>query len=339
MGFGQLKDTFIIAEIGGNHEGDLDYAIRLTELAAEAGADAVKFQSYSPEGMVSKVEDPARYEHFGKFSLEVEEYIELAKLCKSLDVEFMSSIWDADYLEALDPYINFHKVGSGDLTNYPLLKKILARKKPVILSTAMADLQEIKATVDFALSVQPDCIGLGNLALLHCVAMYGEPLDEYANLRAIGTLGDEFPEIPIGYSDHTLGFHAASIAVGMGAKILELHFTDDKTRAFRDHHLSVDKDEMMSLVKSIKRTEELLGTQIIEPVSGIETKERIVEFRRACYFTEDMSPGQVITEENLTTLRPNRGIDARNYFDLIGKKLLRPVAAFHALSNDDIDDL
>ena len=125
-----LDKTLLIAEIGGNHEGNLDYAKRLLVQAADAGADAVKFQSYSPDGMVSPFEDPDRHEHFKKFSLQVSEYIELSNLAVELGVMFMSSIWDTYYLRALNPHISIHKIGSGDLTNYPIIKEIIKCDKP-----------------------------------------------------------------------------------------------------------------------------------------------------------------------------------------------------------------
>tara|TARA_B100000780_G_C21072831_1_gene431775 strand:+ start:192 stop:1208 length:1017 start_codon:yes stop_codon:yes gene_type:complete len=332
----KFKEPFIIAEIGGNHEGDINYAKKLLIDAAKSGANAVKFQSYFPDKIVSKIENKERHEHFAKFVLSIDQYVELAKLAEQNNILFMSSIWDEDTLKELNPYIDIHKIGSGDLTNYPLIKAIIKTKKPFIFSTAMANMDEINDTVNYINKLDPDYITSGKLAILQCVAMYGKPKNEYANLNVIRELEDKFPGIIIGYSDHTEGNYAANIAVALGARILEIHFTDDKTRKFRDHQLSVTKDELVELKKNIHKTISLLGSRSKTPVKDIESSERIWEFRRACFLKVDCKKGDTITYDNLTTLRPCAGIDAREYDSLIGKKLLVDKSAFHALSWDDI---
>lgn len=337
MKFSDLQKTFVIAEIGGNHEGSIEYAKKLLHSAARTGVDAVKFQSYSADGMVSRIEDPERHKHFGRFSLPIQDYIELSDLATELGVRFMSSVWDSYYLNALNPYIEIHKVGSGDLTNYPLIKEIVQLNKPLIISTAMATMEEVQETINFIDQISPNFIKTGNLAVLQCVAMYGDPDDHYAHLNVIKSYIENFPEITVGYSDHTLGSHACNIAVSLGAKILEVHFTDDKNREFRDHHISVDESELKELITSISRTEKMMGVYQKEPIHSIETEQRINEFRRACYFIKDMEKDEVISIENLTTLRPNKGVDARKYFDLIGKKVLRDIKAGHSFSEEDIE--
>lgn len=333
----KFKEPFIIAEIGGNHEGNINYAKKLLIDAAKSGANAVKFQTYFPDKIVSKIENKERHEHFAKFVLSINQYIELAKLAKENNILFMSSIWDEDTLKDLNPYIDIHKIGSGDLTNYPLIRAIIKTKKPFIFSTAMAHMSEITDTVNYINELDPDYISSGKLAILQCVAMYGEPKNEFANLNIITELKEKFPEIIIGYSDHTEGNYAANIAVALGATILELHFTDDKSREFRDHQLSITKDELIELKINIEKTISLLGSRNKIPVKGIESPERIWEFRRACFLKVDCKKGDTIDDNNLTTLRPCSGIDARDYDSLIGKKLLIDKSAFHALSWDDIE--
>jgi N-acetylneuraminate synthase/N,N'-diacetyllegionaminate synthase len=333
-----FEKPFIIAEIGGNHEGSLDYAKDLLIQAAEAGADAVKFQTYFPDKIVSKVEDPNRHKHFSKFSLPIDDYFDLAELAKENKIMFMSSIWDSESLEALDSIISIHKIGSGDLTNYPLIKEIISTGKPLIISTAMSTMKEVEDTVKFIEDSQPDYQDLNKLAILQCVAMYGEPKDKYANLNVISSLSEKFPNHTIGYSDHTVGNYAANIAVALGAKILELHFTDDKSRDFRDHHISVTKEELLDLKKNIFKTHALQGASTKGPVLEIETSDRIFEFRRSCYLKHDCKSGDIITEDNLITLRPNKGIDSRDFFKLLGKKLLVNKKAFEAIYWDDLED-
>lgn len=333
-----FKEPFIIAEIGGNHEGDLDYAKNLLVQAAAGGADAVKFQTYFPDKIVSKVEDPDRHKHFSKFSLSIDNYFELAELAKENEVMFMSSIWDLESLQALDGLISIHKIGSGDLTNYPLIKKIISTGKPLIISTAMSTMKEVEDTVNFIENTQPKYCDSSKLAILQCVAMYGEPKDQYANLSVIHSLLQKFPRHIIGYSDHTVGNFAANVAVALGAKILEVHFTDDKSREFRDHHISVTKDELSDLKQNILKTNTLRGESKKYPVKEIETSDRIFEFRRSCYLKLDCKSGDLITENNLTTLRPNKGIDSRDYFKLLGKKLLVDKKAFEAIYWDDLEE-
>jgi len=333
----KFKKPFIIAEIGGNHEGDFNYAKKLLIDAATSGADAAKFQTYYPDKIVSKVENKERNEHFSNFTLTIEQFKELAQLAKDNDIHFMSSIWDMDSFIELDPYILIHKIGSGDLTNYRLIKKIIETGKPLIFSIAMANMNEINATLEFINDYAPTYIEEQKLAILQCVAMYGNPKDEYANLNVITTLKKEFPEIIIGYSDHTEGAYAANIAVALGAKIIEVHFTDDKTRSFRDHHLSVTKEEINILRRNINKTIALLGSREKSPINEIETKKRIWEFRRACYLKIDCKKGDVISENNLTTLRPCQGIEANEYFSVIGKKLKVDKLAFKSIDWDDLE--
>ncbi|MCB0317153.1 MAG: N-acetylneuraminate synthase family protein [Bdellovibrionales bacterium] len=338
LSFINSNEVFIIAEIGGNHEGDFNYAKKLLNEAIDSGAHAIKFQIYQGDKIVSKVEGPDRNKHFKKFELGYEQYKTLAKLAKDAGMHFMASLWDSDAIETFDPLIDIHKVGSGDFTNFPLLKKLANTNKPLILATAMCNLDDIRQTLNFIDSINPNLRKENKLCLMHCVAMYGDPKDEYAHLAAIKVLQEEFSDIHIGYSDHTLGNYACELAIAMGSRVIEVHFTDDKTREFRDHHLSITKDEMRDLLEKSKKIISLLGDFKKEPVQEIETKERIADFRRAVYLTKDVVAGTKITEEMLTTLRPNKGIDARSFYNLIGKKLIRDVNAYEALSINWIEN-
>ena len=326
--------VFVIAEIGGNHEGDIDYALRLTDLAIESGADAVKYQIYSPNGLVNKNLDPDRFQHFKKFTLAFDEYERLAKRCISSGVQFMSSIWQSDAIDHFDSYINIHKVGSGDLTNYLLLKRLALTNKPIILSTAMANLDEVSEAIHFIESANGGYKKKGMLAILQCVAMYGNPKDNYANVSVIDSFYKCFPDKIIGYSDHTVGSLACEVAVAKGARILEVHFTDDKTRAFRDHHIAMDNSDIVALKKQIELIHSIGGSNEKVPIFDIETPERIKEFRRACYLKNDQTSGTVITADMLTCLRPCIGVPANEVFSIIGKKLKCDVEALSPLNHD-----
>lgn len=330
-------DAFIIAEIGGNHEGDFDYAKKLLLDAAASGAHAVKFQTYRGDKIVSPIEGPDRNKHFKKFELSNDQWMELIDLAKQNNIIFMSSLWDKDSLEQFDAHIQIHKVGSGDLTNYPLLEILAKTNKPLLIATAMSTLDEVKDLVELIERVNPKLIDDKKLVLMHCVAMYGDPQDKYANLLSIRVLQETFPHIPIGYSDHTKGTYACELALGMGCKVIEVHFTDDKTREFRDHHFSIDKDEMCNLVQKSRQIITLLGSYEKKPIEEVETEARIRTFRRSIYAAQDLPAGTVLKAEHLTTLRPNTGIDARKYYDCLGKTLNRDLKQYQVLRDEFIE--
>lgn len=327
----KADSVFVIAEIGGNHEGSLDYALKLTDLAIDSGADAIKYQIYSPEGLVNRFLDEKRYEHFKRFTLSFSEYEKLAHRCLDAGVQFMSSIWQDDAIEYFDRYINIHKIGSGDLTNYMLLERLAKIEKPIILSTAMSTIAEIHSTVNFIQKSNPKYTMSGMLAILQCVAMYGEPKDHFANINVVDTLRSEFPDKVIGYSDHTVGTLACEVAVSKGARVLEVHFTDDKTRDFRDHQISMDQSDLRYIVNKIRSILELSGSNEKVPISQIETKERISEFRRGCYLNQNYPAGTVIEESMVTCLRPCVGIPAEDVYNILGRTLAHDINALQPL--------
>ncbi len=330
------KDVYVIAEIGGNHEGNFEYAKKLLMHAIGSGAHAAKFQTYKADSIVSPIEGPQRNKHFKKFELTYEHFEELAKICVNHNVDFMTSFWDKEGVDRLDHLVPAHKIGSGDMTNYPLIKHILLKNKPLIISTAMSNINEVHETVEFIKSVKPDIISNGDLYILHCVAMYGEPKDEYAQLNAIRVLQSNFPEINIGYSDHTKGMYACELATALGANVIEKHFTDNKSQEFRDHHISATKKEIQDFMTKIEKINLMMGKFVKKPVDAIETRDRIKQFRRAVYPTRDILEGEIITEDNITTLRPNVGIDAREYYTLIGKKANKQLSKHHKINFDEI---
>ena len=251
--------VYVIAEIGGNHEGNFEYAIELCLDAIKAGADAVKFQIYTGETLVNKKLDPDRVEHFNKFSLSSNQYQELASICQKNNVDFIASIWTEEDIEEFESRMPFFKVGSGDLTAYPILARIVKTKKPILLSTGLASIEEIQSTVDFIHRLDPIYQKKNMLGILQCTAMYPIP-DTDANLSTITKFKTLFPNALIGYSDHTVGTYAAEIAVALGAQILELHFTDQKeNRSFRDHQVSFTSPEIVELKKRLQIISDLLG--------------------------------------------------------------------------------
>lgn len=326
----------LIAEIGGNHEGDFEYAKRLTQLAIESGADFVKFQIYTGDGLVSKVESEKRNKHFKKFELSKEQHIELANLCNKQGVGYTASVWNFDALEWAAPFMPFFKIGSGDLTAYPLLKATAQYKKPLLLSTGLATEQEVIDSVNYIRSLDKFYEQPENIAVLQCTSMYPIPANE-AHLRVMQQLKEKL-RCTIGYSDHTEGHYAMEIAVAMGAEILEFHFTDDRTgKTFRDHKVSLTKEEVQDLILKIKEIEALKGNGLKQPVPIELENGHELSFRRAVYPLVDLKVGDLLTKDNLTVLRPLAGIDARQYDQLIGKKMKVAVSAYQKLSWDYID--
>lgn len=323
--------VYVIAEIGGNHEGDFEYAKYLTKLAAQSGADAVKFQIYTGGTLVNKKYDPKRYKHFKKFQLKKHEYIELAILCKKLGTNFMASVWDLDAISYIDKYIQIYKIGSGDLTSYNLIKKFLKTSKPIIISTGLAKFKEVKEVINFINSTDPNYINEKKIALLQCTSMYPIP-DKDANLNVINLYKEKFG-IDVGYSDHTEGSLAIEVAVAMGAEIIEVHFTDSReNKSFRDHKVSLTKDELKKFIRYIKKVKTLKGSSIKKPTLSEENNNHVQSFRRAIYPVKSLPRGHIIKEKDLVTRRPVKGISANNYYKLIGLKLNRSVKKNEHLS-------
>lgn len=334
--FKNLDRVFTIAEIGGAHEGNVDRAISMIHQAKNAGADAVKFQAYNPSYLVNHEQDKNRFNHFNKFSLSLGNYQMLAETAISNGIEFMCSVWDEHCLEALDPFINIHKVGSGDLTNYPLLKKIAETNKPIILSTAMANPMEILDAIGFIGKVNSKILDEDKLCIMHCVAMYGDPRPEYANLGAINELKNRFGSVHIGYSDHTMGSFACEIAVALGCRVIEKHFTDDENSgSFRDNELSLEEDDFSLMIENFNYTLWYMGNGRKVPITEIETPDRIKEFRRAVYPITNIKKGQVVRECDIDTLRPCIGIPANEYYNVLGKKAKRDIEPFSVLDRWD----
>ena len=306
----------LIAEIGGNHEGDFEYAQKLTQLAIESDVDYIKFQIYTGDSLVNPIENPVRHSHFKKFELSREKYRILAQMCKDAGIGFMASVWDVAFAEWVDDFSDIYKIGSGDFTAFPVIADFMKLGKPLLISSGLSSMEDVAQTVNFIQQRDPKYLDREYLALLQCTSMYPIPYSE-AHLNVMNAYKKAF-DIPIGYSDHTEGSKALEIAVAMGAEILEFHFTDSREgKSFRDHKVSLTRDEVWDLCKAIKDIEALRGSEVKTPLE-IEGNH-VTTFRRAVYPSRDIKKGTVITEDDLVCLRPNHGIDARDYYKLIGK--------------------
>lgn len=310
----------LIAEIGGNHEGNFEYAKKLTKLAIKSGVDVVKFQIYTGNTLVNKVISPSRHEHFKKFQLKKDQHIYLAEMCRRNGVKYLASVWDQQALEWIDKYLDFYKIGSGDLTCFPLIKKLAKKGKPIILSTGLSTLREVNQTIKFLIKQNKKYKLKNNLSILQCTSSYPTP-DKEANLNVIKILKKNNSITP-GYSDHTIGSLALKIAYSLGAEILEFHFTDTrKNKIFRDHKVSLTPNETVDLIKDLKKINELQGSGVKKPTKSEVKSNHIISFRRGVFLNKDYMKGQKILEKDLVFLRPNVGLDSRNYKKIIGKKV------------------
>ena len=319
----------LIAEIGGNHEGDFEYAKKLTKLAIEADVDYIKYQIYTGDSLVNPVENPVRNKHFKKFELSLAQYEELAQMCKDAGIRFLASVWDMTKLQWSSEHMDIFKIGSGDMTAYPVIKQICETNKPIIISTGLSTFDEVSDCVRFIRECNPLYEDYQYLNVMQCTSMY--PIDKsHSNLSVMNTYKREL-NVSVGYSDHTTDSEALAIATAMGAETLEFHFTDTReNQSFRDHLVSLTKEEVLELINKIKSIKILQGSDDKNPLE-IEQEHR-VSFRRAIYPARDMKAGSKIGADDLVYLRPCHGISATEYRKVIGKTLKRAVTKHQKLN-------
>lgn len=324
------RDVLVVAEIGNNHEGDFARAQELIHRAAEAGAKAAKFQTIVPERLVSPLQS-ARVEQLRRFAFSYEQFARLADTARRAGIMFLSTPFDVESVRHLDPLVPAFKVASGDNDFVALLEAIAATGKPVILSTGMASIDDVRRACD---TIEKVWRGRGvapGIVPLHCVSAYPAPA-ESANLLAILTLARETGRI-VGYSDHTLGIEAAVLAVALGARVIEKHFTLSKTQSdFRDHQLSADPAELAELVRRVKAVQSMLGdgTKALQPVEEAVAKAA----RRSVVARRDLPAGHVLSVADLDWLRPGGGLRPGEESAVVGRPLRRAVAAGEMITTE-----
>lgn len=324
--------ALIIAEIGANHEGDVAAAERLIRLAARAGVDAVKFQTYRADKIVSRT-DPDRQAHFARLELSNEAFRQLDHIAREEGVLFLSTPFDRESVDFLNPLVPAFKVASGDLTAGPLLTQVAEMGKPILLSTGMSSEEEIAQALESIAGIIGEAALKERAVLLHCVSSYPTPPDQ-ANLASIPFLRDRFGLL-VGYSDHTLGVQACEAAVALGAVVIEKHFTDSKTgRTLRDHALSAEPDEMATLVERIRKLEPMLGHYGKAPMPAeVDNRQSM---RRSVAAARPIPAGTVIAGEMLTVLRPAEGIPPSEFGRVIGRHAARDLAEGDILRWEDL---
>lgn len=320
-----MKKVFIIAEAGVNHNGKIDNAFELINIAVDCGADAVKFQTFKTENVISRFAPKAeyqikntnnqesQYEMVKKLELSFDDFFKLKEYCDKKNIMFLSTPFDFESINFLNKLnLPFFKIPSGEITNLPYLRKIGSLKKKVILSTGMSYLGEI----DNAIKILTDSgTEKDNISILHCNTEYPTPF-ESANLLAIKTLKDTY-NLKIGYSDHTLGIEAVMAAVALGAEIIEKHFTIDTNMDGPDHKASIEPDELKIMIKSVRNIEKAMGNGIKAP-SESEIKNINIA-RKSIVAKRKINIGEHFSEENITCKRPGNGISPM-LWDLVTEK-------------------
>jgi len=342
---GNFKEPYIIAELGSNHNGDMDLARKLIDQAKDAGCDAVKFQSWTKDTIFSKKvyqdnyfldddyrnrQDYTLEEIVEEYSVTESELLEMKRYCDQVDIGFSSTPFSCQEVDFLCGPLNsnFIKVASMDLNNLGFLKYIGGKLLPVLLSTGMGSLAEIDNAIETI-----EATGNKEIILLHCVSVY-PPNDHEVNLKNLEMLRSCYPEYPVGFSDHTVGTPITLAAIACGACAIEKHFTVDKNLLGWDHKVSATKDEMAFIVQSSRRIVQALGST--RRIVSAAEKKKVSSFRRSLVAARTIKKGSLITTDDLDCKRPGTGIEPR-YSDLfIGRMARRTIAADELLKLEDI---
>jgi N,N'-diacetyllegionaminate synthase len=339
-----MEEVVIIAEAGVNHNGSVDIAKKLIDVAANSGADFVKFQTFIAEKVISKHAKKAEYqiENTGlieetqldmvkKLELTPAMHDELINYCKQKNINFLSTAFDLDSIDLLRKLnLPFFKIPSGEITNLPYLRKVADNFDKIVMSTGMAYLEEVKEA--FKVLIDKG-IKRENITILHCNTEYPTKMED-VNLKAMLQIQNEFGT-SVGYSDHTLGIEVPIAAVALGASVIEKHFTLDRDMSGPDHLASLEPNELMEMVTAIRNiTRALSGSGIKEP-SKSEIKNISIA-RKSIHVNRDVKSGEILKEEDLIVLRPNKGISPMEWDNVIGKTLKTNVMSGNPLSLDDL---
>lgn len=339
-----IDRVVIIAEAGVNHNGEIEKAIELIDVAADAGADFVKFQSFKAERLVninarkasyqiknSKGEKDTQFEMLKKLEIVDDWYPTLIHRCKERGIQFLSTGFDEisiDLLENLN--IPFHKIPSGEITNKPFLQHIARIGKDIVLSTGMANLKEVKAALDV---IYLEGIKRSQVTVLHCNTEYPTPMED-VNLLAMKQMAKDL-KVKVGYSDHTLGIEVPIAAVALGARVIEKHFTLNRNLPGPDHAASLEPAELKSMVNAIRNIEKAIAGNGIKEASKSELKNIDVA-RKSIHLKRNLDKNSVIKEEDLIALRPGDGISPMEWNNVIGKRINRNLEKFDMLLLSDL---
>ena len=315
----KINPCLFIAEVGSAHEGSYKNALKLISSAVQTNADVIKLQIYTAENMVSKKYDPKRFQHFKKLELNNYQYATLLKKIRKGNKITCASVWDHKLIKYFNKFIDIFKIGSGDILNFQIIKKIIKTKKPVIISTGLCNLKDIKLLYNFIKKTDYNYIKESKVALLHCNTSYPTPSED-ANLGNIKTL-KKF-KLPTGYSDHCIGSEVLFCSFLKGAQIIEKHFSNNtKLKTFRDHQISLDKKGVNQFLEKINDANKYLNKKEKNLTQSEIKQKNLLSFRRSIYAKKKIKKGQKFTEQNIICLRPYiKSSSSINFFKLIKNK-------------------
>jgi len=339
-----MNKVVIIAEAGVNHNGDLQNAIKLIEIAADAGADYVKFQTFKVDKIASRLArkaqyqidnindgDDSQYEMLKKLEMPSDWYPVLLAKSAQLGIKFLSTGFDEESIDFLDKFgVDFYKIPSGEITNREYLLHIAKKGKPIVLSTGMATLQDISTALDIFLKAG---ISISKITVLHCNTEYPTPFYD-VNLFAMHSIRDAF-NVKFGYSDHTIGIEVPIAAVALGASVIEKHFTISRKMAGPDHAASLEPDQLKEMVRSIRNIEKAISGTGIKNPSNSELKNSSI-VRKSLHYNRDIEKGELVNKADLIALRPGSGVSPMKIEEVIGKPLKVAVKAFQMVDLNDL---
>ncbi|MDF9745849.1 N-acetylneuraminate synthase [Natrinema salsiterrestre] len=338
---GSNHDPFFIAEAGVNHNGSLDRAKKLIDVAADAGADAVKFQTFSADRLVTPDASTARYqesatgetdqhEMLKQYEIDRAKHRKLFDYCSEQDITFLSTPFDPESADMLaDLGVSAFKIGSGELDNHPLLTHIAEYGLPMVVSTGMGTMSEVRKAHNAVRSVSSDI----DISFLHCTSAYPTPITD-VNLRAMETMSEEFP-LPVGFSDHTTMPETTALAVAAGACIVEKHFTVDSTLPGPDHEASLEPDELCRAVALVKQASAARGGPTKEPTAN--ELENLEQIRKGLYAATDIPADTRITKAHIDIMRPAVGLSPQQYDSVLGRRTTDVIDAGDPLTTANID--
>jgi len=334
--------VYVIAEAGVNHNGDMDLARELVDAAVAAGADAVKFQTFRADRLVTpdaaqadyqteQTETESQYEMLERYELSRAAHEDLQSYCQEQGITFLSTPFDPESADLLDDLgVPIIKLGSGELDNHPLLKHVAGLGRPIVLSTGMGTLEEVRRAREVIRAANPDV----DLAVLHCTSCYPAAVED-VNLRAMGTLADEL-DTPVGYSDHTTAVETPAMAVAAGADIVEKHFTVDRSLPGPDHEASLEPDELDRAVTLARTAATARGSAVKEPTDAeLENRAHI---RKSLHAARDIPAGTPLAADDVRVLRPTDGLAPPHYDDVLGVELARDLEAGEPITPDTLSE-
>ena len=339
---GKQAPVFLIAEAGINHNGDLSTAKKMVDIAIKANVDAIKFQTFITQNLILKTthkadyqkvssdDDENFYDMIKKYELTKNDFNILKNYCDENEIIFLSTPFDEISVEWLEElHIPAYKISSGDMDNFPLLDLICSKGKPILLSTGMATLNEVKESIDFISSK-----GIEDIVVFQCTTSYPTSFDEI-NLNVIDTYKSEFPNVIIGFSDHYIGFEASIGAIAKGVKVIEKHFTLDKNMDGPDHKASMDPKNLIKWVNSVRKTEKLLGSYAKIPS---KTEIEIAKIaRKSIVSLRDLEIGEFVKTEDISIKRPGYGVSPKEYNNIIGKQIKRKILKDTVILWEDLE--